>query len=198
MVQRRPKPIAVCPTGRRRVVAGVLLALALAACSGDGESAGTTTTERPTASSSTTETTVLDDVAAAQVALDSYWAMVKRVGSQPNPDDPELGERAVDPILSSIRDLFATQQAQGQRSEYDGVPYRIELTIVGVEGDTATFEGCAVNGARLIGRGGEVVNDDVNTYRQRGTLIRVAGIWKMQRFDVLRQAAGEVPCESLV
>src|SRR3954463_98021 len=96
--------------GRTVVVVVVVL---VAACSsgGGGSVAGTTTTTTATTVATTSTTTVEDAVREAYLA---YWKMIDRLAAAPDPNDPELADRAVDPILSIVRDDMATRKSEGR------------------------------------------------------------------------------------
>ena len=124
--------------------------------------------------------------------------MVKRLLAAPDPGDPEVDQRTVDPAKSAFEDLLTTRQSLGEIVRYDGVPYRVELNVTTVSGSSAEFEGCVVDGAQVVDeKSGQVVNNAVTTSRLRGTLVQSSGAWKMQRFDVLRKVDGEAQCDSL-
>jgi hypothetical protein len=124
--------------------------------------------------------------------------MLKRLYAAPDPNDPEIALRAVDPSASAIRDLLTTRLSTGQVEQYDGVTYHIETPVTSVTGGSATFAGCIVDGSRLVdSHTGQVLNDEVSTSRISGTMVDDAGAWKVERFDTLRKVDGEVACDSL-
>jgi hypothetical protein len=180
------------------------LVLAAGACSGasggaGGSSSSAQVTTSSSSSSTTTSSSAADPKAAAQAGLDAYWSMVKRLLAAPDPSDPEVAERAIDPSLSAIRDELTTRQANGQVEQYEGATYHVDTTVSSVSGDSASFAGCVVDGARLVDSAtGQVLNDKVSTSRISGTLMHVEGVWKMRRFDVLKKVDGEVACAGLV
>jgi hypothetical protein len=132
------------------------------------------------------------------MALDAYWAMVKRLYMSPDPTDPEISKRTVDPSAAAIRDLLTTRRAQGEVARYEGVPYSISTAVTSITGDEASFSGCIVDGGRLVIEAtGQVVDDKVTTSRVSGSMVLDAGVWKVKRFDVLRKTDGEVSCDSL-
>jgi hypothetical protein len=124
--------------------------------------------------------------------------MVKRLLAAPDPTDPELAQRAVDPSLATTKDLLTTRQASHQLVQFDGVPYHVDTKVSSVSDATAAFSGCIVDGGRVVdSETGAVINDKVSTSRIQGSLVNVEGHWKMQRFDVLRKADGEIACDAL-
>jgi hypothetical protein len=135
---------------------------------------------------------------AAQTALDAYWAMEKRLLAAPDPTDPELAQRAVDPSLSALVDLLTTRQSTHEVAQFDGVTYHVDTAVSSASESTASFSGCIVDGARLVDTTtGAVVNDKVTTSRIEGTLVAVDSAWKVQRYDVLRTVDGEETCAAL-
>jgi hypothetical protein len=184
----------------------VLAASACSSASGGAHGSSTsalattaaTSASTATASSTAASSSSNDPKADAQAALDAYWAMLKRLFAAPDPSDPEIAQRAVDPSLSSIRDQLTTRQATGQVVQYDGATYHIDTTVTSATTAAASFSGCIVDGARLIdSRSGAVLNDKVTTTRIQGSMVLADGAWKVQRYDVLRKVDGEVGCDTL-
>jgi hypothetical protein len=184
---------------RTFLIASVLLAATACSSASNGANGSSgPSTSSPAASSAATSSSTSDPKADAQRALDAYWAMVKRLLAAPDPSDPEIAQRAIDPSLSAIRDELTTRQANGEVEQYDGAVYHVDTTVDAINGDSASFEGCVVDGARLVdSKSGQVLNDKVSTSRIEGTLARSEGAWKMQRFDVLKKVDGEVQCAAL-
>jgi hypothetical protein len=124
--------------------------------------------------------------------------MEKRLLAAPDPTDPELVQRAVDPSLSALVDLLTTRQSEHEVAQFDGVTYHVDTTVSSASTSAASFSGCIVDGARLVdAMTGAVVNDKVTTSRIEGTLIAVGADWKVQRYDVLRTVDGEATCAGL-
>src|SRR4051812_33913809 len=71
----------------------------------------TTTTTTSTTAPTTSTTTVEDAVREAYLA---YWKMIDRLAAAPDPDDPELPQRAIDPVLSIVRDDMTTRRSEGR------------------------------------------------------------------------------------
>jgi hypothetical protein len=180
----------------QRGLAAALLVSAMACSSSSTPNAGSTGSTHAATTSSGPSTTT-DPKAAAQAALDAYWVMLKRLYAEPNPNDAEISERAVDPSASTIRDQLSTRQKEGVTAHYDGVPYTVTTSITGVDDHVATFAGCIVDGAKLVNASGEVVDDKVSTSRVTGLLVLDGGAWKVSRFDVIKKADGEVSCDAL-
>src|SRR4051812_11279994 len=105
-----------CPVRMRGIGRLALMGLVLiAACSGGGSgSAASTTTTTSTTSTTVASTTTTTPEEAVKAAYLAYWKMIDRLSVAPDPDDPELAQRMVDPRLSSARDELATERAKGQ------------------------------------------------------------------------------------
>ena len=97
----------------RGLWAGLVALGLLAACSsGGGSAAKTTTTSTTTSTTAPTTTTTAPEDAVKAAYLD-YWKMVDRLAAAPDPDDPELAQRAMDPVLSDVLNDISTRKAQG-------------------------------------------------------------------------------------
>lgn len=184
----------------RRALLGFLiatLAFATFGCS-DASKPSANASSSAAVGAASSSAPLADPKADAQASLDKYWAMVKRLSTAPDPTDPEIDLRAVDPSASAIRDQLTTRKTQGEVAQYDGVPYSVSTSVAAVSGSTATFSGCIVDGARVVvASTGQVVDDKVSTSSITGSMVLVDGAWKVQRFDVLKKVEGEVPCDSL-
>src|SRR5918995_3724000 len=93
--------------------AACALLVVVAACGDDGEAAvdGTTTSTSDTTIASTT--TTQNPEAEVEAAYLAYWEMAKRLSEAPDPNDPELGERATGTALDKLVDSLTTMKAQG-------------------------------------------------------------------------------------
>jgi len=133
------------------------VAIVATGCSGpstssaSGPSSDSRTSASPSASTGTGQTVSSASASAeAQAALDGYWAMIKRLLAAPDPADPELAQRAVDPSLSTTKDLLTTRQVSHQVVQFDGVPYHVDTKVSSVSDATAAFSGCIVDGGRVV------------------------------------------------
>src|ERR1044072_7603705 len=89
----------------------------LIACSSSrGGSAASTTPSAPATSTSTTvaTTTTVAPEAEVKAAYLAYWKMVAGLAAAPDPNDPELEQRATDPVLSAFKDELVTRIAEGR------------------------------------------------------------------------------------
>jgi|GEM_PF-4060478 len=179
----------------RGIGAAVLVAL-LAACSGGGgDAAVTTTTATTLPASSAPTTTTLSPEAEVEAAYLAYWKMVDRLSAAPDPNDPELEQRAVDPVLSSARDVLTTSAARGEvtvtppNAEYSHSIQSIEL-----HGTEATVRDCSVDDQVVLNRDGQVIDGAVTTKHYIATLVRTGAVWKVSDVKIVEQAAGALSC----
>lgn len=184
---------------RRRRARAVLLPLAVllavGACGGDDEpdeDPPDTTAATPTTSPATTAPSPEAEVEEAYLA---YWEMAARLSAAPNPDDPEIAERAVDPVLGVITDSLSTLRAQGQEVHL-GDQYARDVTSVVVNGDEAVVRDCTIDdGERRDGSSQEVIDRYLNTVLLEATLVSVEGRWLVREIDQLNSWDGAVACE---
>jgi hypothetical protein len=176
------------------VVAAALVP-SLAACGDDGGDAGTTT--EPTADTTTTTAptaTTLDAEAEVEAAYLAYWAMNKRLAAAPDPDDPEIPERATGSARDHLVDSLTTLLAQGRRYEF-GPEDRHEVASLDVQADTATVRGCAVADASLVNASGEVRRLALTTTLLEAELARSNGTWLVTTVSELDSWDGSTTCD---
>lgn len=186
-------------------LAVALVLLAGAACSdgsggtasssatpGSASSAGSTTTTAPP---STTATTVKPEEAVKAAYL-AYWAMVDRLTATPDPNDPELPQRAADPLLSELRGQFTNDRASGATMESPPPNLnRHEITAVSVDGASARLSDCFVDG-RVGIAGDGTRNEDVVTKATTATLRLVNDRWLVASVVLLRRVTGASKCDA--
>jgi hypothetical protein len=176
---------------------GLFLALALllvAACSsGGGSAAGTTTTSVTSTTLATTTTTSPED--AVKTAYLAYWKMVDRVSALPDAGDPELGERATDPLLSDLRSDLGTQKLQGTSTQppVDADKNKHTIGSLSVSADSASFEDCFVDG-RIEKHADGTSNDSVVTKRLSVKARLDGGVWKISEVRVAERSQGISGC----
>lgn len=166
-------------------IAGLCL---LAACSGGGSSSAAKTTT--TVSSTTTTTpaptsTTTPEDAVKQAYLD-YWKMIDRILAAPDPNDPEISQRAADPLFSSLRDQLTTSKATGHHTSVpQGNTNTHRIDSVQVTGASAQVTECFVDGRVEFGPNGEVVDGATVTKVGHASLTLSADQWKVAdiRFD---------------
>jgi hypothetical protein len=182
----------------KAVRAAVLAVVVLAGCSGGGGKqavAPTTTTVAP----STTAATPTTQSQEAQVkqAWDDYWTMIVRLSGSPDGNDAELTTRAVDPLLSFLRDNFSTQAAKGERVVIPaGAKYAHQFVSTAISGETATVKGCQLDDAVTVGAANEVIDDSVLSKDIAATFILKNGNWLAEQVQITSQRQGLVGCGS--
>lgn len=154
-----------------------VLALAAGACGDDGDSDDdeTATTTEP---SEVTTTTVPVEQEVEEAYL-AYWDMLDRLAQNPDPDDPEIQERASGEALEELMDFVTTMQASGWRGEF-GKQHSHEVLSVDVESNEAVVTHCAVDDSRVIDTTtGEVVREGVAPRVYEATLERTNAGWQI-------------------
>jgi hypothetical protein len=182
---------------RAAVLVAVVIILAVAACGGgDGDD------ERPSAddlpSSASTEstspptTTVEDEV---REAYEAFVAMADRlITTTVDPDDPELAERLVDPMLAATRTNLRTWRTEGQ-VWVKGDQSRHDVETIEIAGDTAYVTACIVGNDLLVEAGTvDAPLPPPNTNRNKTTLLRQGNEWLVQYVDTLETWPGVAGC----
>jgi hypothetical protein len=161
----------------------LLLAVPLLSCSDE---------EDPPPRSTTT--TTLSPEAEVEAAYLAYWDMVQRVTESPDPDDPEIADRAVDPARTELTDSVEAFHEAGQVVEI-GPEYAHAVTDVVVDGNTAQLRDCAVDDAALVdGTSGEVIRAATVTSSLQVTLVLRERRWLVSDINRLRNWEGVAPC----
>ncbi len=175
-----------------------LLALAsMVGCGGgDGGSRSSTSPPPSVTTLPSTTTTTLTPEEAVRAAWVNYWAMVDRLLGAPDPTDPELGLRAVEPLLGSLRDDLATRAAEGRHVVVAaGSAYAHRLDRVVVSGESATVGGCDLDDSTTLGPNGEVVDDSQETRTIAGIFVLIDGAWRASDVRFTNIKAGISNCD---
>ncbi len=175
--------------------------LAPAACGGDGNadeeaSASTTEASEPTDATVAATTTTLSPEAEVESAIAAYDAMINRIVQAPDPNDPEIAQRATGANLETVESGFAQLVALGQHGQ-PGPNRRTTVLRTVVSGDQATVDVCEVDDGLLINTAtGEVIDDDVVTRLVVISLERVDGTWLVARIEPTNSSwEGVTDCE---
>lgn len=132
--------------------------------------------------------------AVKQAYLD-YWKILDRLGAAPDPDDPALAARAVDPVLSSVRADLSTRKAQGLTIQLpSGSKYAHVIRGTVVNGNSATVSDCFVDDRIQVAADGTVVNDHVSTAAAMATLIATGSDWKVSSVQIQKTGDGDLGC----
>jgi hypothetical protein len=141
-----------------------------------------------------TTTTTLSPEAEVEAAYLAYWNMVDRLVADPDPENPQIGEMAVDPARQRLIDSLSGFQSAGHVAR-SGDLYAHVVTDVAVNGDTATLRDCAVDDSSLVeADSGEVVEQEVVTTSVEAVLIREGSAWLLKELNPIESWEGAVPC----
>ncbi len=180
-----------CAAVKRAMVATVVTASLLAACS-TGDDGGSGTTTRPKA----THTTMSPDEAAVRKVAEEWRQALLRLGRNPNSEDPDLRRYLTGDLLGRYQADIARQakEAVVVRAPRNSVTkYTIEQ--VRVDGDTATLQECSVNDLVVVSkRTGKVLNDEVKTRELKTVAKKVNGQWKLSMRSTSREWQGVAGC----
>jgi hypothetical protein len=187
---------------RPRLAATALVAvLALsAACGGsdrDDADDDPTTTEpaeesSTTADPTTTAPSVEADVEAAYLA---YWEMVERLTNSPDPDDPEISQRAIGTALTTFVDSVTTLKAQGQ-AVVTGPQTSHDVTSIELSADSATLRDCNVDDAKRVeASSGDELIEAVATNLLEVTLVESDGTWLVSSIKRVGAWDGATQCD---
>jgi hypothetical protein len=169
------------------MIAAALLALVAGTCQSDDDADDTS----PTTDRTTTTVSPEAEVEAAYLA---FWDMAVRLAESPNPDDPEIAQRASGDALADLVNGLRALQSQNQHSEF-GPEYGHEVLSTEIDGETAIVEDCAVDDSKIVNvETGEIAVEGVGTQRLSVTLRRSDGDWVVDKFDQLDAWTGAVAC----
>ncbi len=199
---------------RRRAIAVLALVVALVggACrsSNDDEIVDPTSTESTssssvssvtsTSTSSTSSTTSIDGsnvTAEAQARYLAFWdARFEANTAPPDPEDPALAEYATGAQLDNV--IAETQRrldAGHALRAADPSQTSHEVTVVSAEEGRVELQDCFVNdGVVYEIESGAVVDDSVVTRSVSALMVRVAGVWKLERASVVQEWEGVAGC----
>jgi len=183
---------------RASILVAVALVVLVAPACGGGEgddersAADDLPSSTPTASTSPPTTTVED---AVREAYEAFVAMADRlITTTVDPDDPELAERLIDPMLSATRTNLTTWRTEDQ-VWVKGDQSRHDVEAIEIAGDTAYVTACIVGNDVLVEAGTvDATLPAPNTNRNKTTLVRQGDEWLVQYVDTLETWPGEAGC----
>jgi hypothetical protein len=179
-----------------RLVAIVLVGLLAAGCGG-GDDDSSPDTSRPPAdvSSSTAPPTTRSAESEVEEAYLAYWAMGERLLETPNPDDPEIAQRAIDPARGQMIDSLTTLRARDQ-AVIRGSGYAHNVLSVEVTGETAVVRDCVVDDGAVINVVSRAtVSERVTTVLLETTLYRDGPGWRVREIDQRDSWEGATTCD---
>lgn len=187
----------------RRLVGGIAsvgltLLVAAGACGGDDDDGSDDTTTSSSADTQPRQTTTTRFTPEEQEVIDAYlafWEMAVRLGQDPDPDDPEIQQRASGEALGNLVDGLTTLRAAKQVTQ-TGESYAHEVLSVEIDGDTALLEDCAVDDSQLVDAAtGEPVRGDTVTELVQVTLIDRDDNWLVDGSERIDAWSGVAECQ---
>jgi hypothetical protein len=169
------------------MIAVAFLALSAGTCHSDSDDAG------PTSERTTTTASPEAEVETAYLA---FWDMAVRLAESPDPNDPEIAQRASGDALAGLVDGLRNLQSLNRHSEF-GPLYEHAVLAVRVDGDSAVVEDCAIDDSRIVDlESGEVVDESVVTEQLQVTLVRADNsAWRVDSSTRTNSWEGAVECE---
>jgi hypothetical protein len=177
---------------RTVVIAALLVGVvAGAACGGDDDDGGRVQRSTTTASTTTTAPTPEGAVETAYLA---YWEMAQRLVEAPDPDDPEIAERATGRALETFTESLTTLEEAGRVVRH-GPQHAHDVQSVDVSGESAQVRDCAVDDASNVDLATDSTLDrGLITALYEATLVQQAGAWRVSELSQLDGWEGAVPC----
>jgi hypothetical protein len=175
-----------------------LLAVGCGGCGGDGgdDGASSSTTRRSESTASPTTPTTRSPESEVEEAYLAYWEMGERLLEAPDPDDPEIAQRAIDPARGQMVDSLTTLKARDQAVQR-GPEYAHNVLSVHVTGETATVRDCVVDdGAVISVVSGATVRERVTTVLLETTLRRDGARWRVSAIDQRDSWEGASTCDA--
>jgi hypothetical protein len=169
--------------GRSRSVGATLVACLAAlgmACAGD-DASDPQATDTPDVAD---DAEPLSPEAEVEEAYLAYWDMLDRLAEAPDPDDPEIRERASGEALLEVVAGLQTLIDHGHVSE-SGPLYQHSIQSVLIEDNEAVLQDCVIDDTSLIDRAtGEVVEPgDMAIALLEVTLRLEEARWKVNRVE---------------
>lgn len=181
---------------RRTTCALIGVALLVAGCTGDdpADDAQPTTTQTPTTSEATTTTALSDEAQLRQLVSDWSQAAPRIFGE--GGDVSEAGAYLAGQYLQQIGDQFDDYKSRGvlvrgsDRSQ-------AEIESIEVSDDAASLVECITDADVLVdGATGELLDDDVSTYRTHTSAVRTERGWRLSVREVQATFEGEASCDA--
>jgi hypothetical protein len=178
-----------------------VLALSTASCGGsdrdDADDDDPTTTEPAEGSSTTADPTTAAPSVEAEVeaAYLAYWTMAERLTNSPDPDDPEISQRAIGTALTTFVDSVTTLKAQGQ-AVVTGPQTSHDVTSIELSADSATLRDCNVDDAKRVeASSGDELIEAVATNLLEVTLVESDGTWLVSSIKRVGAWDGATQCD---
>jgi hypothetical protein len=187
--------------------AGVVVALLVGGCNGDGEGPAATTTTTTLAPTTTVDPLAAEEAAVSEAARQARLTLINALV---NLDDPEAvaaldrwylpGSPARETADQSLQDL----RDEGWRVRpHPDVPESLVVEAISLTGDPpqeAELTVCVVSSAVLYEPGGgpdggdSIINDAVAAYRLRYLMTKNEGLWQLNSVVEIDRWEGVVAC----
>jgi hypothetical protein len=178
------------------MMATVLLAGGMTSCGddGNGEAAPPTTGVAPP--DPTVELFPRDETEQeVEDAYLAYWAMLDRLGQNPDPDDPEIEQLATGTALEEVRSAVTEMRDLGHVVQ-PGPDYGHEVLEVTVAGDSADVRACTVDDSVITDSAGNPVDtSDAATVLLEASLQREASQWRVTAAHITESWPGATNCD---
>jgi hypothetical protein len=174
--------------------------LSLAACGGDGREADehdpTTTAPNDDPSTDDPTTTAPSVEAEVEAAYLAYLDMSDRLAREPNPQDPEIDERATGPARDMLVTSLTRMNEEGVHIEF-GPSYSHDIVNVEVSGETAIVTDCFTDeGFRVHDAAGERIEFPATQALHEVSMSSADGTWLVQSVTKPPASAVEPTCGS--
>ena len=171
-----------------------LLVAACGACGGGDDDSSPSTTRRPDSSASTATPMTRSVESEVEEAYLAYWDMTVRLQQAPDPDDPEIRQRAVGRAADEIIDGLTTLRAQNRVVRF-GSQYAHEVTSVEFDGSDALVRDCFIDDAMTIDvPTGERVSGGLASGVFVASLRGVEGDWRVSELELDESQEGAGRC----
>jgi len=176
--------------------AALLTLASMVGCGGgDGDRRSSSSPPPSVTTVASTTATTLSPEDAVKAAYLAYWAMVDRIFAAPDSTDGELVLRAVDPLLSSLRDQLASLQVSGHRYVIlPGRPNDHRVRDLTTDGVTASLDDCWIDGSTELDSSSNVVDSAISTKQYRARLTYVDGSWLVADITKVAATNGSSSC----
>lgn len=134
--------------------------------------------------------------AAVRAAYEGYWRAILAANDPPDQFHPDLARYATGEAFESVFQAAQANRLTGRilrLPENSITEYRIDE--VDIDGDSAQVWGCTIDDGLVIdAETGDVLDDDIVTFRVSATLTRENGTWKVSHSESEESWEGVAGC----
>jgi hypothetical protein len=178
----------------RRLATIALVGILAVGCGGGDDDSSPPTSRRGSTTTVSTPTTLSAEAEVEEAYL-AYWEMGERLLEAPDPDDPEIAQRAIDPARGQMIDSLTTLNAR-QQAVRRGSGYAHNVLSVEVTGEMASVRDCVVDdGAVISVVSGSTIREHVSTVLLETTLRRQGAHWRVSQIDQRDSWEGATTCD---